>query len=286
MSAGGTEAAAERRVRVLVVDDSHVVRFSVGALLEDDDRFEVVGEGTNGLEAIDLAGDLQPDLVLLDREMPVMGGLEAIPAIRERAPHAAVVLYTAFVDGAIAQAAFSAGADEILEKGKSPLDLVDDLSTILLSRWADPDAADVRIGPIAADAALVWIDNTATIVEALREHSDVVAVPADVLELFQRFLETWRGIARTNDDFTWAAKASVSEVRRIVEQWVAINALSDQQMAELGCVWSPPEGAVFYEALVEGIGAALGRHQETRQLSAVLLRQTELSTRLKDPPAP
>src|SRR6059058_5912433 len=160
--------APDRRVRVMVVDDSPVVRFSVRALLDTDERFEVVAEGANGREAIDLAAEHQPDLVLLDRQMPVMGGMEAIPGIHEQAPHTAVVLYTAFVDGATAQAALAAGAADILEKGTSSTDLVDDLATILLSQWADPDAADVRVGPIDSAAARVWIDNTTTIIDALR----------------------------------------------------------------------------------------------------------------------
>jgi DNA-binding NarL/FixJ family response regulator len=283
MSNGRTDDdVPDRRVRVMIVDDSHVVRFSVRALLETDDRFEVVAEGTNGQEAIDLAAELQPDLVLLDRQMPVMGGMEAIPGIRQTAPHTAVVLYTAFVDGPTAQAALAAGAADILEKGTSSSDLVDDLATILLSQWADPDATDVRVGPLDSNAASVWIDNTTTIIEALRAHPEVVDVPGDVLDLFERFIDAWREIAWANDEFTWAARASASEVRRLVEQWVTVNALSDEQMARLGCHWSPPEGAPFFEALVEAIGSALGRHEETRQLSAVLLRQTALSTRLQE----
>jgi CheY-like chemotaxis protein len=278
--APASSSAPDRRVRVMVVDDSPVVRFSVRALLDTDERFEVVAEGANGCEAIALATEHQPDLVLLDRQMPVMGGMEAIPGIREHAPHAAVVLYTAFVDGATAQAALAAGAADVLEKGTSSTDLVDDLATILLSQWADPDAADVRVGPIDSEAARVWIDNTTTIIGALRSHPEVVDVPADVLDLFERFLDNWREIAWANDEFTWVARASVTEVRRVIEHWVTVNALTDEQMAALGCHWSPPAGAPFFEALVEAIGTALGRHDETQQLAAVLLHQTELSTRL------
>src|SRR4051794_3536142 len=234
------EETADPRVRVVIVDDSNVVRFSVRALLETDERFEVLAEGTNGQEAIDLAAELQPDLMLLDRQMPVLGGMEALPGIRAKAPDTAVVLYTAFVDGPTVQAALAAGAADILEKGTSSTDLIDDLATILLSRWAGPDATDVRVGPLDAHAARVWIDNTTTIIEALRAHPEVVEVPADVLDLFERFVDAWREIAWANDEFTWAARASVSDVRRLVEQWVTVNALSDEQMERLGCRWSPP----------------------------------------------
>src|SRR3954447_7685267 len=195
MSTVPANDAPDRRGRGVGGDDLPVVRFSVRALLDTDERFEVVAEGTNGREAIALATEHQPDLVLLDRQMPVMGGMEAIPGIREHAPHTAIVLYTAFVDGATAQAALAAGAADVLEKGTSSSDLVDGLATILLSQWADPDAADVRVGPIDSAAARVWIDNTTTIIDALRAHPEVVEVPADVLELFERFLDNWREIA-------------------------------------------------------------------------------------------
>ena len=265
--------AAPRRIRVLLVDDAPVVRFAVRALLETDDRFEVVGEGENGVEGIDLAGELQPDLVVIDRQMPVLGGVEAIPGIHERAPKAEVVLYTAFIDGPTAQAAIAAGAADVLEKGTAPTALIDDLTDILLRRWNGEAGTEVRVGPVDASAARIWIANTTRILEAVRARPDVVDVPADVLDVFTHFLALWDEVASVNEEFMWVARAPIADIRRVVEHWVVVNDLTDEQMQALGCHWAPPEGQPFFDALVEGVARALDRHAETEQLAAVLHQQ-------------
>src|SRR4051794_14081795 len=102
-SAGG--AAEQDLVRVLVVDDLDDIRQVVRLTLELDGRYHVVGEATDGIEAIEQARKLQPDVVLLDRSMPRLGGLEALPEVRSAAPAAAVILYTAESDEQLRQAA-------------------------------------------------------------------------------------------------------------------------------------------------------------------------------------
>ena len=72
-----------RPVRTLVVDDSADVRYLLSTVLGRDRSFQIVGEAADGRAAIEEAERLHPDLVVLDRQMPVLGGLEAIPLIRE-----------------------------------------------------------------------------------------------------------------------------------------------------------------------------------------------------------
>ena len=80
---------------VLVVDDEDDIRLLTRMQLEIDHHFKVIGEASDGLGAIRLARDLQPDAILLDLLMPRMSGMEALPLIRDAAPEAVVVVVSA-----------------------------------------------------------------------------------------------------------------------------------------------------------------------------------------------
>lgn len=84
----------EAPVRVLLVDDSAEFAESARAVLAADDRIEVVGVAGDGAEALDLAEQLRPDLVLMDIEMPRVNGVDATRAIRDRCPASQVVMLT------------------------------------------------------------------------------------------------------------------------------------------------------------------------------------------------
>lgn len=116
-----------RRDRVLVVDDAANLRELLTVLLEVEDDFEVVGTAADGKEAINAAGRLQPDVVLLDLAMPVMDGLQALPAIRERLPNARIVIFSGYEHQALADEALKDGADLYIEKGTTVTQLVDQL---------------------------------------------------------------------------------------------------------------------------------------------------------------
>jgi CheY-like chemotaxis protein len=267
--------AEERRVRSVVVDDDEDVRFLLRMMLSRDPHFEVVGEAANGREAIDISEATQPDLLVLDRQMPVMGGVEAIPEIRRRSPRTAIVLYTAANDGSSAQAAMAAGATYVLEKTKAMRSLVDELSRILLERWSEPDTIEVRVGPVPSAAARVWIENTATILAAVIAHPEAVdhRVSPDALARFEGFLNSWRDIALRTDEFQWVARADATDVQRLIENWVTIDSIGDEQLAALGCHWSPPEGQPFFQALTSGVLEALALNIETQELARTLSRR-------------
>lgn len=97
-------------VKVLVVDDLPDARFILKKRLERERVFDVVGEAANGQEAVDLCGELSPDLVIMDFRMPVMDGLEATRVIKERFPSIDVVGFTAYEDPNMREAMISAGA--------------------------------------------------------------------------------------------------------------------------------------------------------------------------------
>lgn len=102
--------------RVLVADDASMMRKMVKLALESNPQLELVGEAEDGAQAIDLAQELVPDIILLDLTMPVMDGFEAIPELREKVPTARILAFSA-VGGDALNHAVSLGADDCLEKG-------------------------------------------------------------------------------------------------------------------------------------------------------------------------
>jgi CheY-like chemotaxis protein len=258
-----------------VVDDMDDIRQVVRLTLELDGRYDVVGEAIDGIEAIDRARELQPDVVLLDRSMPRLGGLEALPEVRAVAPGAAVILYTAESDEQLRQAAVAAGAVDALSKDAT-ISRLGSVVAEALVRAADNDGdLTVRVGPIPSEAALDWVDNTAKIINAVRHHPDVLDTPVDdiVFETFDHYLAVWRDIAVGNEEFTWAARASADDVERLVGAWASIDRMTDAQLEELGIEWSSPLGRTFFDALTAAVLEALAAHEVTANLAARLQPQ-------------
>ena len=125
----GVKGFADRRgQRVLIVDDSPQVRQELRTLLTLAGDIEIVGEAADGLEAIRLAEALQPEVVLMDLEMPVLDGYEAARQIKSRWPACRVVALTVHGYEAARQKASQAGVDVFLVKGASVETLVQAIS--------------------------------------------------------------------------------------------------------------------------------------------------------------
>jgi DNA-binding NarL/FixJ family response regulator len=268
-------AAEPTRVRVLVVDDTHDLRAVIKLLLEMDGRFEVVGEAIDGAEGVERANRLQPDVVVLDRSMPRMNGLEALPEIRRVAPGASVVLYTADYDEGVQQAALGLGAVGVMDKTAGMSDLAGHLAEALLQAWGEESNPSVRVGPVPSDAALEWIENTARVVAVVRANPDLteVPVPVDVLDLFDDYLARWREVAEAEAEFVWAARADPAEVHRLIEAWAAIDRIPEERLAEHHLAWSSPRGRLFFHAITEAVMDGLARHEETLALARRLRPQ-------------
>src|SRR5215210_6932149 len=97
-------------VRILITDDHGVVRQGLRMFLSLDPDLEVVGEAENGQEALRMARELQPDVVLMDLLMPVMDGIEATQAIRSELPEVEVIALTSVLEDASVTGAVKAGA--------------------------------------------------------------------------------------------------------------------------------------------------------------------------------
>jgi DNA-binding NarL/FixJ family response regulator len=107
------------RPRLLVVDDHDMLREALVDLLVQA-GFEVVGEAADGADAVALAKQLEPDVILMDLRMPVLGGLDATRLIKDAYPATQVVLLTAFDSPALQQEAEDAGCFAYLVKGGPP----------------------------------------------------------------------------------------------------------------------------------------------------------------------
>ena len=114
-------------MRIVLVDDEEGIRASVRLLIERRTTFEVVGEAADGLAAIELVERLQPDVVVMDVQLPVLGGVEATLKIKERWPHIYVLAFTA--DESACGDMLAAGASGYLLKGGGPDRIIYSLGT-------------------------------------------------------------------------------------------------------------------------------------------------------------
>lgn len=111
-------------IRVLVVDDQRLVRAGLRMLIDSTDDIEVVGEGANGADALRLAAELSPDVILMDLRMPGLGGVDATRQIRGGGSPAKVLVLTTFDDDEHLYPALAAGAAGFLVKDTAPAELL------------------------------------------------------------------------------------------------------------------------------------------------------------------
>ena len=151
--------AAPGALRVLLADDADDIRLLLRFTLTGECGFEVVGEATNGAEAVELAEALRPDVIVLDMSMPVMDGLQAIPELLRVCPEIRIVVLSGFDEGRMRHVALELGAHDYLEKGAATSELVASLSTLFpthaigetVSAPHDPDG----VGGLVFDGDMV-----------------------------------------------------------------------------------------------------------------------------------
>ncbi len=141
-------------IRVLIADDHPLLREGVAAVIESEPNMELVGEATNGSEAIALFRALRPDVTLMDLRMPDMNGIDAMYEIRADCPHARFIVLTTYTGDAQAVAALKAGAAAYLLKSMLRKDLVDTIRTVQAGKRRIPPEIAAEIAEHAADDAL------------------------------------------------------------------------------------------------------------------------------------
>ena len=181
-------------IRVLLVDDQQLVRTGFRMILADEDGIEVVGEASNGREAIEAAGALTPDVVVMDLRMPVMDGVEATRRLAAEGTARILVLTTFDADEHAVQA-IRAGASGFLLKDVPPDDFVRALRVIA--------SGDALIAP--------------SVTRRLLDRFASLAVPADdeqaarMANLSERELEVLKLVARGLSNREIATELSLAE---------------------------------------------------------------------------
>jgi two-component system, NarL family, response regulator DevR len=163
-----------RQVRVLIVDDDEVVRVGLKTLLSIDPEIKVLGEVAAGAQAIAVAREQQPDVVLLDAHLPDLSGPEVCRRLRAAVPTAAVAMLTTFTDDALVRDCVRAGAQGYLLKHIARLDLSRSIKA--LSRGEA--VIDPRVAPVVLAAARLGTgaaEDAATLTERQRQVLQLVA---------------------------------------------------------------------------------------------------------------
>ncbi len=122
---------SRKKIRVLLADDHMVVRMGIASLLSFANGIEVIGEADNGLDAVKLAHELKPDVVLMDLQMPELNGVEATARIHADDPGAKILILTSFGTSAELKRAMDAGAAGALVKSSSRTEIVDAIHGVM-----------------------------------------------------------------------------------------------------------------------------------------------------------
>ena len=146
--------SAEGKIRILAVDDHPVVRQGIAGLISIQSDMTVVAEGANGREAIQQHRAHKPDITLMDLQMPEMGGIDALIAIRNEFPEAKVIVLTTYAGDAQILRALKAGAQAYLLKNTLHKELLDTIRAVHAGRKSMSPEASYAVAEHATDDAL------------------------------------------------------------------------------------------------------------------------------------
>jgi DNA-binding NarL/FixJ family response regulator len=168
-------------IRVLIADDQTITRAGLRRLLESTTDLEIVGEASNGHEAVALAAQLQPDVILMDLRMPGMNGIDATRRIHRESPHIGILVVTIFEDETSVFPAIRAGARGYLLKDAEQSELLRAIQTVA--------GGGVIFSPGIAERVLRYLADTGTAgTRPPAVFDELTARERDILELLARGL--------------------------------------------------------------------------------------------------
>jgi DNA-binding NarL/FixJ family response regulator len=141
-------------IRILAVDDHPLLRSGIGALIATQADMQLVGEASNGKEAVQLHRELRPDVTLMDLQMPDMSGLDAIIAIRTEDPTARIIVLTTYSGDALAQRALKAGAQAYVLKSLVRTEILNTIRVVYEGEKQVQADVAAEIAKHTADAVL------------------------------------------------------------------------------------------------------------------------------------
>jgi len=141
-------------IRVLTADDHALIREGIAALVGNQKDMELVGEASNGREAIEQFRLHRPDVTLMDLQMPEMNGIDALIAIRGEFPGARIIMLTTYAGDVLCKRAMQAGAQAYILKGNVRKDLVDTIRAVRAGKKFIHAEVAAELASHAADDAL------------------------------------------------------------------------------------------------------------------------------------
>lgn len=212
-------------IRILITDDHAIVREGLRTLIGTEPGMEVVGEAKDGVEAVQNACNLKPDVILLDMVMPRMNGLDAIHEIKRKCPETHILVLTSFSDDEMVFPAIKAGAIGYLLKNTTPERLLQAIR-------------DVHQGKPSMSS-----DIASKLMLELQRPSDL---PLTEEPLTEREMDVLRLVARglTNQEIAKSLVIGVGTVRTHVSNILAKLHLANRTQAALYALregWTPPD---------------------------------------------
>jgi DNA-binding NarL/FixJ family response regulator len=208
-------------LRLLIADDHTLVRQGLRRILEGQQGWEVVAETGDGREAVRLAAELRPDVVLLDIAMPHLNGVEAMQQIERRVPGVRVLVLSMYSDEAYVTRAIRAGASGYLLKDSADTDLIKGITAVAQGKsFFSPAAARVIVDNYARPAATGVADRFDSLSEREREVFQLVAEGysnkevAELLHISPATVETHRAHVMEKLDLHSTAELVLCAVRR------------------------------------------------------------------------